>query len=177
MGLNLVHNTINLHDDGSNVYGYRIKDVIPKKHLGFDIYAGGQINKYIALEAFIQSTFPSTTHINILDVDLETNVSSLSYGFDNVACFSIDKTKKIIGMVGLGYYVFNEKMTLTNGYNSVSESTSHTTIGYRVSIGGEYEVSDNVATRFTIKYVALNHSDKDVVTGMLDVSFGLKYMF
>ena len=91
-----------------------------------------------------------------------------SYGIDALGYIPLgcDQKFELVGGLGIGSY---ELKTRSEEYRDKDEG-----IGYRMSAGVQYNVTDNMAIRGMYRHVIVNGSDLDRIN---EYSAGIRYMF
>lgn len=139
----------------------------------FTLNIGAKFNKNLGAEVFYQkSSAEEGQMIDLIDTDgdviasdkIETSFNA--YGIDAQGYYSINENVELIGSLGLGKYDFEMEGF---GY-----SASEDGLGYRIGVGAQYNISENVAVRGLVRRVILN---TDSVDDLTEASIGVKYTF
>ena len=146
---------------------------IAKTHLNKPQYFGGGFNigttynDYFGTEVFYEQVLSESKKIS--DTQKE-KTSYRAYGLDAVGYLPLDNDKRfaLTGMVGIGEYVFHQKITNQNRHHNSAW-------GYRAGAGFIYRFSNNISMRMTAKYVGLDKiADFD---HQVSYQIGLRYSF
>lgn len=169
------------------LYNVDSDELINPKYIGFTVNAGAKINDYFGIETFYQNTGNSKSTIDFYDTLGTTKISQYksktsfwAFGLDALGYLPITDSKfSFIGSLGLGYYNTKGTFDIINYVYNISETEKGTekNIGLRIGFGGQYDFAEHWAARAMIKYAALNSDNDDAVDGVLDISFGVKYIF
>ena len=206
IGLNFVYNNMKFHDTTgdylSNISGYNVEtsEIFNVNHLGVNLNIGAQINKYFAVESYFQQTF-SNKKVKIIEykidsftnqhIGLETkNFKTLSFGIDLIGSIPVNTTNfSLICSLGGGYYEANYKFTAeayefygdwigSADYSQKNGSETENNLGLRIGIGTQYKLSERWAIRLLARYIKIfSNKEEDDLSGILDMSVGLKYTF
>ena len=133
--------------------------------LNFNV--GTKYNNFFGTEAFFEQSSTDTKKFNASD---KLKTSYRAYGIDvfgylPLGCYH---TFDLLGTVGLGEYVFKEKI------NNEKHNSEHAW-GYRAGVGIVYNIDENVSMRAVARYVGLNDITK--IDHLYEYSVGLRYHF
>lgn len=136
------------------------------------VNVGTQFNDYFGTEVFYQrsdndvKTYSlarqETRYFNAYGIDLN--------GYLPMGC---EKEFALIGSVGAGEYEFN------TGYNAAGWANSRDHgLGYRFSLGGLYNITDDIALKAMVRYVKFDKlADETDETDMMEYTAGIRYNF
>ena len=140
-----------------------------KHHAGF-IAAGIRPNRYWGAETFYQlSAHADKSALNHL---VKTETSFQAFGLDALGYLPVHDKVDLIGSAGVGYYRFKADYS-----RFVSGSDTENNFGWRLGIGAQYHVTDNLSLRGMVRYVDINDSGNDAVDDLTDISIGVYYHF
>ena len=141
------------------------------------VNVGTQFNKYFGTEVFYQKSDHDTKNASVLGQKLpEKHTSSFdAYGIDlnGYLPMGCDQEFSLIGSFGIGEYSF------ANSYNwfGLANNDDHG-LGYRMGLGGLYNLTDNVAVRAMARYVKFNKlADETGQSDMMEYTAGVRYNF
>ena len=140
-----------------------------KHHAGF-IAAGVRPHQNWGAEAFYQlSAHADKSALNHL---VKTETSFQAFGLDALGYLPVHDKVDLIGSAGVGYYRFKADYS-----RFVSGSDTENNFGWRLGIGAQYHVTDNLSLRGMVRYVDINDSGNDAVDDLTDISIGVYYHF
>lgn len=136
------------------------------------VNVGTQYNDYFSTEVFYQK---SDDDVNTAE-DLRQGTRNFdAYGidFNGYLPMGCEQEYALIGSVGIGEYQFN---TGYNVYADLNEKDHG--VGYRVGVGGLYNVTNNVAIKAMARYVSFdNLSEETDEDEMMEYTAGIRYNF
>ena len=150
---------------------------------------GARINRNFGIEAYYQQSSEEDKNNNqyiITDryiVDEKSEMSYKSYGVDLIGYIPLSYEFELLAALGIGQYDFETKFIYTNtvyGYGNPlvydeKENKDFDSLGIRLGIGVQCNVTDNIALRAMARYIKMN--DDDYVKNLTELSLGLRYMF
>lgn len=147
---------------------------------------GAKFNKHFGLEAFYQKSGDGKNEAGYEDNEEwgawgndKTTISYTAMGIDAIGYLPINQDFEILASLGLAQYDFESKISYSAideyGYYEGSESKDFDSLGIRVGIGAQYNLTDNLAIRGMARYIKMN--DDDYVKSLTELSLGLRYMF
>lgn len=147
---------------------------------------GAKFNKHFGLEAFYQKSGDGKNEAEYEDNEEwgawgndKTTISYTAMGIDAIGYLPINQDFEILASLGLAQYDFESKISYSAideyGYYEGSESKDFDSLGIRVGIGAQYNLTDNLAIRGMARYIKMN--DDDFVKNLTELSLGLRYMF
>ena len=154
-------------------------------HNSFSFVVGAKINKNFGLEAFYQSSgeegYSDYDYDHGFEEKTETSLSYTAMGIDAIGYIPINQDFEILASLGLAQYDFEAKYKYSwieydyNYSENEDETKDFDSLGIRVGIGAQYNLTNNLAIRGMARYVKLN--DDDIIKSMTELSLGLRYMF
>lgn len=128
------------------------------------IVAGARMHKYFGTEAFYQFSMPEK---NTSDAG-SFHSRFQAYGLDALGYLPLgcDGEVDLIGGIGLGQYEFKIRH---DGSSDKEES-----LGYRLNVGAQYNVTENWAVRGMYRHVYTQKSEIDAID---EFSLGVRYSF
>lgn len=158
--------------------GYEYFD---NKNEALSFVVGAKINKNFGIEAFYQKSEENEKK-NIWDVGNaevieEDKLSYTAMGVDAIAYMPISQELELLASLGLGQYDFESSYEHSIiGYGSVGgEKKDFDSLGIRVGVGAQYNITNNLALRGMARYIKMN--DDEYVKSLTEFSLGLRYMF
>lgn len=148
---------------------------------------GARINRNFGIEAYYQQSSEEEKNNHIITygyiVDEKSKMSYKSYGVDLIGYMPLSYEFELLAALGIGQYDFETKFIYTNtvyGYGNPlvydeKENKDFDSLGIRLGIGVQYNVTDNIALRAMARYIKMN--DDDYVKNLTELSLGLRYMF
>lgn len=145
------------------------KELRPHYNAG-KVNVGVDYNQYFGTEVFYQFS-DSSKHNDKFDLGKAKN-SFQAYGLDLYGYLPLgcDQVVSLLGTAGIAEYTFTTKET----YGSSEKSRDHG-VGYRLGVGAQYNVNDNVSVRALARYVGLDKVEN--YDHMMEYSVGAKYSF
>lgn len=151
-------------------------DLLEEDLNAFAVSMGIKFNQYVGLEAFYQQSeegkkTTSNLIINGQRVDeLEVKYKYKAYGLDLIGYLPLNPQFDLLGTVGLGYYDAELSTKADIGEGNVSDDG----FGWRVGVGGQFNITDNWGIRVMARYV---DPDIEGLKNMVDISAGIRYTF
>lgn len=148
---------------------------------------GAKFNKHFGLEAFYQKSVDGKNELGFdYGEDLwakdETSLSYTAMGVDAIGYLPINQDFELLASLGLAHYDFESKADYSSysayddyGYVEGSDTKDFKSLGVRVGIGAQYNLTNNLAIRGMARYIKMN--DDDYVKSLTELSLGLRYMF
>ena len=160
-------------------YGYSYEDAVEDSYNSISFVVGARINKNFGVEAFYQQSgdenknFVSAYGGYAEDYEITTNFTAMGIDFQGYA--PVNHDFELLASLGLGLYgaEIEERYNL-NGYRE-EDKEDISTLGIRVGIGAQYNLTNNLAIRGMARYVKMN--DDEYVKSLTELSLGLRYMF
>lgn len=91
----------------------------------------------------------------------------------------VSRDFELLGALGIGQYDFtgSDKYQANVGYLYIGgeDKGAFDSLGIRIGVGAQYNITDHFALRAMARYVILN--DDDYVKNLTEFSLGLRYMF
>lgn len=142
-------------------------DIVEEDLNAFAVSLGLKFNQYVGLEAFYQQSEEGEKTVPGI---IKTEYKYKAYGLDLVGYLPVNPQFDLLGTVGLGYYdaELSAKADIEEG------SDSDDGFGWRVGVGGQFNITDNWGIRVMARY-----ADPDIegLKNMVDISAGIRYTF
>ncbi len=135
------------------------------------VVVGTKFNTNFGIEGFFQQSQNETRQF------YGKNTSRIqSYGIDALGYIPLGCEQKfeLVGGLGVGSYELKTRAANTDGEDYIERRDKDEGIGYRISAGLQYNVTDNVALRGMYRHVIVNGSDLDRIN---EFSAGVRYTF
>lgn len=191
IGLDVMTTTM---DFGTGSQDWKMKngpaEYFEDKNISANFVAGLKFNPNFGLEAFYQQSSeeeqnerwsePIASEVN-MDFDATNYLSFKAYGIDTQWYAPITQEFEILASLGLAQYEFEAKDKLTGKVTSVGfthtskNNKDFDSLGVRLGIGGQYNITDHIALRAMARYVHM--TDDEYIKSMTELSLGLRYMF
>ena len=149
------------------------EDVMEDGHNSLSLVVGAKFNKNFGVEAFIQQSSEEEKKDSYWGDSEKTSYNAL--GLDFIGYLPVNQEIELLASLGLAQYNFNETYEYDDGFYSEWEKSSLNTIGIRIGLGAQFNLTDNVSLRAMARYIKLN--DDDIIKSMTELSLGLRYMF
>ena len=157
--------------DGS----YKFSD---DKNEALSFVVGAKFNKNFGVEAFYQVSSESEKK-TYLDEDFyeKDKLSYTAFGVDAITYMPISQELELLASLGLGQYDFESSYEgIVYGYGSIGgEKKDFDSLGIRIGIGAQYNITNNLALRGMARYIKMN--DDEYIKSLTEFSLGLRYMF
>ncbi len=163
IGLDYVYSMSDIDDFGGI-------DALEEDLNAFAVSLGLKFNQYVGLEAFYQQSEEGEKTTVINGYKLETEDKYKAYGLDLVGYLPVSQQVDFLGTVGVGYY----DVDFTAKALGMEESRSDDGWGWRVGVGGQFNITDNWGVRVMARYV---DPDIEGLKNMVDISAGIRYTF
>lgn len=167
------------YDGGDNYFDDR--------NTSLSFVVGAKFNKHFGLEAFYQKSGEGKNEAEYENNEEwgewgedKTTISYTAMGVDAIGYLPINQDFEILASLGLAQYDFESKISYSaideyGYYYKGSESKDFDSLGVRVGIGAQYNLTNNLAIRGMARYVKMN--DDEYVKSLTELSLGLRYMF
>lgn len=134
------------------------------------VNVGTQYNDYFGTEVFYQQSDDDVKHLKNSAEQETTSFSA--YGLDLMGYLPMgcEQEYALIGSLGIGEYTFDKSYNWS-GYNNTDDHG----IGYRLGLGGLYNIDENVALRAMVRYVKFNQIEN--FDEMMEYTAGIRYNF
>ena len=142
-------------------------DVLEENLNAFAVSLGLKFNRYVGLETFYQQSEEGEK--TILGV-VKTEDKYKAYGLDLVGYLPVTPQFDLLGAVGIGSY--DVEVTVNNQGQEVSGSDDG--FGWRIGVGGQFNITNNWGIRVMARYV---DPDVEGLNNMVDISAGIRYTF
>lgn len=149
------------------------EDLMEDGHNSLSLVVGAKFNKNFGVEAFIQQSSEEEKKDSYWGDSEKTSYSAL--GLDFIGYMPVNQELELLASLGLAQYNFNETYEYDDGLYSEWEKSSLNTVGIRLGVGAQYNITDHVSLRAMARYVKMN--DDDIIKNMTEFSLGLRYMF
>lgn len=154
---------------------------------------GARINQHFGIEAYYQQSSEEEKTLRESydgfddDAVYKFTLSYKSYGADFIGYIPVSQEFEILAALGLGQYdfeakgKFSEPYSYQNGNHTESGTITETnkkdfdSLGIRLGIGAQYNITEHVALRGTLRYVKM--VDDDYIKNLVEASLGIRYMF
>ena len=144
-------------------------------------HIGTRIDKYFGIEGYYQQSGKAskTAEHELLPggyFDSKDSLSYKSYGVDFIGYVPITQEFELLAALGIGQYDFDTEVKLLKflpGY--IIESKDFDSIGVRLGIGAQYNITDHFALRGMVRHIKM--MDSDYVKNLMEISLGIRYMF
>lgn len=149
---------------------------------------GARINRNFGIEAYYQQSSEedktAREDSDWYDEKIKNTMSYKSYGVDFIGYMPVAQEFELLAALGIGQYDFKTKYSYHcinyDPYGiyykeNTSEKKDFDSLGIRLGIGVQYNVTDNIALRAMARYIKMN--DDDYVKNLTELSLGLRYMF
>lgn len=134
------------------------------------VNVGVDYNKYFGTEIFYQLSDSDKNNSRRYGEKDKTSFQAYGldvYGYLPLGC---EQTFALLGTAGIAEYRFTEKFT----YGTSEKHRDHG-VGYRLGLGAQYNIDNNLSIRALARYVGLDKiEDAD---HMMEYSVGAKYSF
>ena len=166
VGLDYVYTSMEWKDDADS---FLLSDSLNS----FSVSGGIKFNKYIGGELFFQQS-GDETETAFSGAYYKTKLNYMAVGLDIIGYLPAGKNFNFLGTVGAGYYKFRLKgYEADNGYvYSLKESKDK--LGYRIGLGMQYDVNENLSLRAVTRY---SDPDIDYIDNLWEFSFGVRMTF
>ena len=145
-----------------------------------------KFNKYFGLEGFYQKSGDGKNETMYEDNEEwgeygedKTTISYTAIGVDALGYLPVSQELELLASLGLAQYDFESKTSYIgiygNYYEEGSEAKDFDSLGIRIGIGAQYNITNNFALRAMARYVKMN--DDEYVKNLTELSLGLRYMF
>ena len=162
------------------------KDLLDDKHSSINFVVGTRFNKHFGAEAFYEVSNKNdskSSYTDMPDMYVDNYQASIEYhaiGIDFQGYIPINQEFELLASLGLGQYYFETKGSLYENqfgwsdyeYNLFDGDSE--TLGIRLGIGAQYNVTDHVSLRAMARYVKMN--DDDYIKSLTELSLGIRYM-
>ncbi len=144
---------------------------------------GAKFNKHFGLEAFYQKSGDGESEVEYDDIDYygedKTSINYTAMGIDAIGYFPVNQEVEILASLGLAQYDFESKVSYVeysygDSYEG-EESKDFDSLGIRLGIGAQYNITDHVSLRAMARYAKMN--DDEYIKSLMELSLGLRYMF
>lgn len=153
---------------------------------------GIKMNKYFGIEAYYQQSSEEDKKKHYSEGSnynetLKTTIDYRSYGADLIGYLPVFQEFEILAALGLGQYDFSTKgkysevsiadnsMTTEDYRETTNIKKDFNSLGVRLGIGAQYNITEHVALRGTLRYVKM--VDDDYIKNLVEASLGIRYMF
>lgn len=169
VGIDYLYSQIDF-SDGMNEF---VKD----KLNSIGLSAGLKLNKNFGLEAFYQQSGKADKTSDVIidglsdDIySLETSLKYKAYGLDAIGYLPVHQNLDLIGTAGIAYY--DAELTIKLAGEKLKESEKK--IGYRLGMGVQYNLDEQVSFRLLGRY---NYTNIDDAKHLLDLTAGIRCYF
>ena len=174
IGIDYVHSIFHLKED--------TKDWFADQYNSVNVSAGLKVYKNFGIEASAlisdrQARKEDGYYDGVIPVTVKTEINYHAYSLDAVGFLPISNFVDLIGTLGGGVYVFDEKAQITrtsNGQILEDVSDTETRFAPRLGLGIEFHLNDNFATRIMARGAYLHYDDLDYI---FDFQAGLRFYF
>ncbi len=181
IGLDVMTTTM---DFGENdvVKDYEGGDNYFKDNLNaFSIVGGAKFNKNFGIEAFYQKSGEEENKVEDYGFGHDiSNIEYTAYGLDFQGYIPLGQDFEILASLGIAQYDFETSeqyyMDTPSGPERVGDGNNDfDSLGIRLGIGGQYNITDHIALRAMARYIHM--TDDEYIKSMTELSLGLRYMF
>ena len=134
------------------------------------INVGTQYNDYFGTEVFYQQSDDDVKHL--YGSPEQTTTSFDAYGFDLMGYLPMgcEQEYALVGSLGIGEYTFDKSYNWS-GYDNTNDHG----VGYRLGLGGLYNIDENIALKAMARYVKFNQIEN--FDEMMEYTAGIRYNF
>lgn len=182
-------------DDAEDFNHIKEKDALDNKNTAGSLVLGAKINRYFGVEAFYQisdkkdsttkknGTLPISIPVEYNDI-YKGSMKYRAFGIDLQGYLPITQEIELLASLGMAKYYFDVTGSFQRSFpyegfggSSLNEiwKEDGDSLGIRLGIGVQYNVTDNIALRAMARYIKMN--DDDYVKNLTELSLGLRYMF
>lgn len=137
---------------------------------------GARINQNFGIEAYYQKSSEEEKTFDLGGGEkYKGTLSFASYGVDFIGHLPIQQEFELLAALGLGQYDFETEDKYTGIGYSDKESKDFDSLGVRLGIGAQYNITDHFALRGMVRYVKM--TDDDYIKNLIEASLGVRYMF
>ncbi len=158
-----------MSDIDVKINGHDVSSYLEDNLSAFAVSFGLKINQYFGLEAFYQQSEEGEK--TVLDDIEKTKTKYKAYGLDFIGYLPITPQFDLLGSAGVGYYDAEASYEV---YGIERLSLSDNGFGWRVGVGGQFNITDNWGIRVMARYV---DPDIEGLKNMVDISAGIRYTF
>ena len=131
------------------------------------VAAGLKFNKNFGAEIFYQQSGEESEYF-LPRMDITTKFNA--YGIDLQGYLPISQEVELMASLGIAQYNYEVEIS---GYG-ISEKEDDDTLGIRLGVGAQYNITNHIALRGMVRYTNL---DEDYIKNLIEFSLGLRYMF
>lgn len=170
VGADVVHVVADYKTD--SYLGVSGDDLLKGDLNGVSPYVGLQFNKYVGAEVSYLQT-GSGKKSNILGSGVDTKIKLSGFAADVVGTLpvSADERFALLGSAGIARY--KADVEATNG--SLTAKADESDTGYRLGVGAQYQLGENLGVRAMARYVKVDFDD--TTDNLVIGSVGLNYKF
>lgn len=128
----------------------------------------GARGKYLGIEAFYQQSSREKKNLSFANARMSTKYKV--YGADLIGYIPVYQDVEILLALGLGRYDMDAK--IESGIYDIKGDAIET--GFRMGVGAQYNLTDNIALRGMLRYVKMKDGD---IKSLVEASLGIRYMF
>ena len=176
IGIDVATSKIDFGTDEWVVYdSYEYHD---DKNESMSFVLGAKLNNNFGLEAFYQISNESEKNYYWDEDAYETDVLSYTaFGMDAIAYMPVTQELELLAALGLAQYNFETsyKDTIVGEGTEKGEEKDFDSLGIRIGIGAQYNITDRLALRTMARYIKMN--DDEYIKNLTEISLGLRYMF
>lgn len=145
-------------------YGY--EELVAENYNSFNLNVGTKFNKNFGVEAFYQKSAREDKSVYGV---VTTKGEFDAYGVDFAGYLPLTENLEGIASIGLGHYTF--KVSALGG------SDDESNMGYRLGLGAQYNINENVGVRVMGRFVGIDDGDDGVVNNLTEFTAGIRYTF
>lgn len=135
-------------------------------------HAGLELNERLAIEAGYINSAEKSKDFTIGANSLSSDIKLTGFYVDVIGKHPLTDSVKALASVGITQ--LKADATYTNNGTGATVSTDEDSTSFRVGLGAEYKVSDNIDVRGTVRYM---DTGIDVVESALQYAVGVNYKF
>lgn len=148
------------------------KDVFDKDYKALGIRLGIKPHDELSIEAFLDFSGEESKNVE----DAKISAKYMAAGADLILHMHASQEFDILFALGLAEYFFDYKIDINNAnLSSFSRKKDEDSLGARLGLGFQFNLSDNWAVRWMGRYIPL--IDNDYADHLTEFSLGLRYMF
>ena len=138
-----------------------------------------KFNENFGIEAFYQKSNEEDNNVEFIAEYWreDTTISYTAMGIDAIGYLPINQDFEILASLGLAQYDFESEAKYhdLNDDERGVEKKDFDSLGFRIGIGAQYNITNNLALRGMARYIKMN--DDEYVKSLTEFSLGLRYMF